>query len=483
MADYGITPQGFVIKDLQTILLEEENDLRFAFGDDIDLSATSIFGQLAGNNTKKVSSLWELAQTIYNNFNPDKAENVSLDGASALVGTIRLAATSSNSIVVLYGDIGTIIPIGHLIRQDESNENFELNEEVIISLSNVIDIDFSILNLLDNQLYTITINGNSYDYTSDGTATEIEIIAGLKVSIDLGSESVIVVDNLDGTGKIYTTNDTIPFSISVDSNLQIDNQGSPGFYLSVNKGLIPVPANTLNIIVNPISGLDSVNNIYAGLSGREIETDEELRIRRRELLTGIGAATDEAIRQAGLQEVPNVTSCIVISNRTDITVSGRPPHSFETVIAGGDEQIIANVIWENMPSGIQPYGDITKNVIDSTGRNQIIKFSRPTNIYLWGDIDYYLDIEETFPTNGETAIINAIIIYCRQTFNIGKDVIYQRLSIPIYSIPGVGDIVIRLAVSSTPIGPPGSYTSANIIIADDEVSDWDESRITLNLLP
>lgn len=481
---YGITAEGFIIKDLQTIKTELETDFKSSFGNDIDVSEDSTIGQLIGNLAKKFSSMWELAQALYAANNPDWAQNLSLDNVAALVGVERLPAVSSTATVALYGNIGTVIPEGHLIRQDETNENFSLNEEVVISLSSVIDINFSVLNVLNNQLYTVTINGTGYTYTSDGTATAEEIIAGLKISIDAGSEPVTVVDNLDGSARIYADDGITAFSISVDANLQIDSQASPGKYVAVNPGILSVPANTLITIVNPIAGLTAVNNLAAGFTGRDIETDEELRIRRRELLTGVGAATDEAIRAAVLQEVDGVITCLVISNRTDVTDGdGRPPHSFETIVSGGDENEIAQVIWENMPSGIQPVGDITKTIVDSTGRNQTIKFSRPTNVYLWVDLEYYLNTEETFPENGETAIKEAIVEWAQQNINIGDDVIYQRLSIPVYEIPGIGSINIELATSTTPTGPPGAYSAANVIIADDEVSAWDESRITVTKLP
>jgi len=477
---YGITPAGFIIKDLQTIKTELEGDFQTAYGDDLDVSEDSVSGQLIGNLSKKFASLWELAQTIYESFNPDRAEDISLDGVSALVGTERLSATSSTATVALYGNIGTVIPAGHLIRQDETNEEFSLDEEVTISLSSVIDINFSVLNVLNNQLYTVTINGTGYDYTSDGTATALEIIAGLKAAIDAGSEPVIVIDNLDGTAQIYSDDGSLPFSISVDSNLQIDNQASPGAYSAVNTGPFSVPANTLTTIVNPVVGLTAVNNLAAGFAGRDIETDEQLRIRRRELLTGLGAATDEAIRQAILQEVDNITACLVVSNRTDITDGeGRPPHSFETVVSGGNEDDIAQTIWENMPAGIYSEGDIVKTVIDSTGKDQTVRFSRPTNVYIWVDIEYSLNTEENFPLNGEDLIKQNIINWALQNINIGDDVIYQRLSIPIYDVPGIGTIQIELATSTTPTGPPGPYSPANITIASDEFAAFAITRITV----
>jgi hypothetical protein len=226
--------------------------------------------------------------------------------------------------------------------------------------------------------------------------------------------------------------------------------------------------------------LSSVNNLAAGLAGRIAETDEELRNRRRELLAGLGAATDEAIRQAVLQEVDGVTACLVISNRTDVTDGdGRPPHSFETIVSGGDEDDIAQVIWENTPSGIYPEGDIVKTVVDSTGKGQTVRFSRPTNVYIWVDLEYSLNIEESFPVNGEDLIKDNIVEWTLQNINIGDDVIYQRLSIPIYEVPGIGTIQIELATSATPTGPPGAYSAANVVIASDELAVFATSRITV----
>ena len=480
---YGITLEGFVIKDLQTIKSELEVDFKNSYGNDLDVSEDSVTGQLIGNLSKKFSNMWELAQAIYESFNPDNSEGKSLDGVAAMVGVERLSATSSNVTIALYGTLGTVIPISHLIRQTETNEDFSLETAVTLSLSSLIDADISVLNVLNSTLYTITINGNAYTYTSDGTATQEEIIAGLKVSVDLGGESIVFTDNLDGTANIQSDDGIEDFSLSVDVNLQIDTLASPGNYLAINTGALTVPANTITVIVNPISGLDSVNNIAAGFSGREVETDEKLRIRRRELLTAIGAATDEAIRAALLQDVDGVTSVLVVSNRTDaVDGDGRPAHSFEAIVSGGDNQEIANKIWEKQPSGIQSYGGESETVVDSTGNNQTVNFSRPTNVYVWLDIDYSLNTEESFPSDGEDLIKEAIVEYATTYIEIGDDVIYQRLSIPIYSIPGISTIYVELAVSATALGPPGAYSNANITIASNELAIFNEDRIALTLV-
>lgn len=70
----------------------------------------------------------------------------------------------------------------------------------------------------DTTVYSCTINGTLFDITSDGDATAIEIAAALKVDIDLGSEPVTVVDNVDGTYTIEADVAGEPFTLVVDSN-------------------------------------------------------------------------------------------------------------------------------------------------------------------------------------------------------------------------------------------------------------------------
>ena len=43
----------------------------------------------------------------------------------------------------------------------------------------------------DSQVYSVTVNGTAYSYTSDSTATAEEILTGLKSAIDGGSLSLI----------------------------------------------------------------------------------------------------------------------------------------------------------------------------------------------------------------------------------------------------------------------------------------------------
>ena len=54
----------------------------------------------------------------------------------------------------------------------------------------------------NDTVYTATINGVDFDFTSDSTATAIEIATGIVPVINAGAENVLATDNLDGTFDI-----------------------------------------------------------------------------------------------------------------------------------------------------------------------------------------------------------------------------------------------------------------------------------------
>jgi uncharacterized phage protein gp47/JayE len=115
---------------------------------------------------------------------------------------------------------------------------------------------------------------------------------------------------------IQSVSSSAPYSLNVGTNLQITQVRSPVNFLSQNYGVIPAPAGSLTEILTPVAGWQSITNFDAGITGREQETDEELRLRRALSLKILGSGTVEAIRSRILQEVPGVTSVLVFENVT-----------------------------------------------------------------------------------------------------------------------------------------------------------------------
>ena len=67
----------------------------------------------------------------------------------------------------------------------------------------------------NSEIFTITIDGTAYAYTSDGSATKAEISAGLKVLIDAGSDDVTVTDDLTDTLLIESNDHDTGFTITI----------------------------------------------------------------------------------------------------------------------------------------------------------------------------------------------------------------------------------------------------------------------------
>lgn len=126
----------------------------------------------------------------------------------------------------------------------------------------------------------------------------------------------VIATDLIGSLSIVANDPDVPFSISVGTNLSISAQSSSIIFLSQDFAPIAAPVNTLVEILTPISGWSSINNPKAGVTGRFIETDAELRIRRNNSIRLLGAGTVESIRARLLQQVPGVTSAFIFENRT-----------------------------------------------------------------------------------------------------------------------------------------------------------------------
>lgn len=67
----------------------------------------------------------------------------------------------------------------------------------------------------DTQTFTVTINGEAFDFVSDASGTIIEIGFGLAAAINAGDEPVTAVDNLDGTLQVISDTIGLAFTITV----------------------------------------------------------------------------------------------------------------------------------------------------------------------------------------------------------------------------------------------------------------------------
>ncbi len=481
----GLTSTGFDIKRLDEIEAEIITAVEAAFGP-INQNDDGFLRQLIGIFSEREALLWELAQALYGAYYPSAAEGVPLDNVAELVGITRIAAAKSTAVIGAEGTGATVIPAGTQFSASATGDTFESDAAVTIQQTDSVRNVIEVTGVADSTLYRITINTIDYDYTSDASATAQEIINGLIAALVSGSAPMTGVDDGTGTTFTITANDgQTGYDVSVSTggggaSLAVNEIWTPVAVTALVAGRVLVNTGQIDTIVTPVTGMNQVDQFADGVQGRDVETDAELRIR----ITGVrlGEATVEAIRSRLLDEVDGVTTVLIIENTTDAPVSGQDAHSIHCVVQGGANQDIADKIWELKPAGIGTYGSISESVVDGSGKNQTVKFSRPTSEYAWVKITYTKYDEETFPADGEAAIKASILAY-GNTFEIGQDLLWQRFLGPVFETAGVKSAVVDLDTTPTAGGPPSYVTDTDVPVGLTALALFDNARITVTEAP
>jgi uncharacterized phage protein gp47/JayE len=475
--EYGVTGKGFVVKPFEVILQEEQEDFRTAFGNDIDLSDTSIEGVYIKNQALKRSQLWEQLGKLYATGDVDDAFGVYLDRLASFINVERLEANATQVYECLWAEEGTEIPAGHLLRL-ASGQTFRIAGAVTVSRSTLLGFILSVKEVEDGHAYQLQINTAIITYTAAEGDEEEQIQAGIAAAIEAALPGVFEMLSTGDGLSVHSRAGLEAFSLaSSDANLEFPLLGFYAAYAATKTGPVIVSIGALNEIVSKVNGLDSAVNYASGITGRAMESDTELRM-------GLGnrqkqATANEVAIQNEILKVSGVEYARVYSNRDITEAGGRPPKSFEAVVAGGDEQAIAELIFDKGPAGVQAFGNIVKDVVDSEGFHWNIGFSRPVNKYIWVKVDYSRNAEEDLPMDVVNAIQENIITWSQTALNVGVDLIYQKMFRPVYDVRGIGFAAIKVAVTAD-LTPPEAddYRSENVQISEVEIAVMDKTRIT-----
>lgn len=140
MIEYGLTKDGFRIKNLDTIKTELEDDYRNIFGENIVLTPQSPQGQEVGVWSNTLSILWQELENCYNSSYPSSAVGVQLSLLVLLNGLTRNQATKTVVTATITGTAATFIPAGSLAATT-SNSIFVTQEDVTIPGGGSIDTE------------------------------------------------------------------------------------------------------------------------------------------------------------------------------------------------------------------------------------------------------------------------------------------------------------------------------------------------------
>jgi len=489
---FGVTSSGFVLKRLSDIQAETQQAFKSAFGNGIDLDPRRPLGQVKAILDERDAKIWELMQAVYNSQYPNTAEGINLDNVVAITGVKRRSATRSTiGSGTARGTFGTVIPAGTIVSVDgDDTAKFETVSAVTIDVAAVDEtqeIEFSAVP--DDGNWQIQAEDElSVTLSELSTATDVQnaingltLFSAVTVTGNFTDGFEVTFAGADGgqdQPTLTVVNNTLEAAtVAVTATVTVTQEGDRAkaediSLIAQNTGPVAAPSGSLTVIETLVAGLDSFTNELDATVGTNSETDAELKLRRSQQLRTSAASTVEAIK-SNLLDLDDVTSVIVLQNNTDVTdARGVPPHFIEVILLGGTDDDIKAALFDSVAAGIGYFGNVSTNLTDSQGFTQTVKYSRPSEVPIYLEVD--LTVDANFPADGTDQAEAAFLAFGNE-LSIGDDVIvYPKLICAIESIPGILDVAIRIKRDTA-----GPTLDDNIEIDFDEISDWDSSRITV----
>lgn len=167
-----------------------------------------------------------------------------------------------------------------------------------------------------------------------------------------------------------------------------DNGTAQTTFRTAERGAIPVPAGSVNQIVTTIPGWDTVSNIAAGATGRDVETRAEFESRRYQSVAKNAHGSVSAI-YGTLADLDGVLDVQVLENigpnpiiKYGVTVPG---HGITICIYGGDDEEIARVIYQKKDAGCDTGGNTTIIYTAADYHNAVYEYLilRPVTRNFW----------------------------------------------------------------------------------------------------
>ena len=261
------------------------------------------------------------------------------------------------------------------------------------------------------------------------------------------------------------------------SDVTLDGNGfASAQFVANDNGAIIVAPNTVTVIDTLVSGLDTVNNPLAGDTGTNIETDEELRLRRDLSTSTISTSTIASIYNA-IVSVAGVTHLKVFENTTDAVVDTITPHAFYAVVKGGLNEDVAKQIALNRPVGTGMFGSLSIPWTDSVGFVHQIFMDRPTEIPIYIKIN--VNETDDWTNSSSDDIKNALVAYLDGTsvacdefagYTIGDDVFASDMYAPISNLGG-------FKITSILVGTVYPATDTLVVIDLYDLATFDVANI------
>jgi uncharacterized phage protein gp47/JayE len=472
------TSKGLEAKRFSDILPEISDELISRLGIELDTTPDTVLGVILSIFASEISTQEALTQAMADNFDIDKASGVFLDSLVALNSLTRLDESQSIGSVFFKVSVdGTTIPSSTLIRDSQSNVYTVVSASQINS-SKCTLATFKSDGFVGN--FTVSINGIEFTKTYSETPTSQTVAEDLQFLINQSSPDLFTVSRVADEVTVSIINKFSDLNVTRNENIIFTKVEGRVSAIAVETGVVNPPINTVKTLVTNVTNVLSVTNFDTFTLGRLKENDTELRIRHQRNPQISKNSTTKAIFSR-LSNLSGVSLVRIFENTTNLTdIDGRPPHSYECIIEGGNEQEIAENIFDSKPAGVATYGSQSYLVNDYADSPSQVNWSRPNPKYVNVKVTYTRYDEETLPDNAVQAIKEAIVEY-GDNLGLDVDIIPQRIFGVVYgAVAGIGSLSVEVGTSLIPSAElPNEipYTTDTIPISKRDKADFNVVRI------
>ncbi|MDH2927214.1 baseplate J/gp47 family protein [Lonepinella koalarum] len=258
-------------------------------------------------------------------------------------------------------------------------------------------------------------------------------------------------------GVVVSDPNKVRWVLQTDTQLN-ENGSAQADFQSEELGAFNLTKNTTLTIETVVFGLSGATSYADSLSGDEEETDAELRTRfflsrSRNAQNSIMALESQLL---GLDGVSQVSILENNSNETDS--NGLPAHAINVIVLGGDDNQIAETIYEQKGAGVPLKGSV-KVDLNKDGKVRTIQFDKAQYI------DIYFELiavrYEDFTEIDQDQIKVSLTKF---PFKIGETVKHSRLYSPINTVGGFWIQELKIGRSTT------ALSTDNIAISVTEIA-------------
>lgn len=472
-ASYGLTDAGFIRPTFDDLVSSYSSSFQASFGTDIATTEDTVSGMLLRIIAYTDYTLWEALEGVYNSQTLDGAEGVYLDDIMSQRGIFRKSATAGSGYACVKST-------------NKAAWDYSLSTDIYFNADNSLFYYVSTETTLQARVaaYTITkaqatAAGTTLTFyirnVSDGSTNSTTLTTAS--STFLTDLQAFIQDNIDSTDNSLVTISGSTLYVgfnSSDYSSPVGMSTATKFYASVSVGvkwsLIPVESSTAGYYPLVAGGITGISSAFTGYSnvtsltdmstGTNVETDAELRSRFNDELDEATAATRPAIIKT-LLDTDGVTKVKIYDNPTAYDTTESPAFTFTTVVSGGEDTDIAQVLYKSKPINTLTAGTTSVVVNTEDDNTETIKFDYATASPYSLKMAYSTATGRVLSTTEKTSIYDALETL-EAYFEIGSSVTNDQIKGVVYSALSFGRLTSLSVYVKLKSEDDSEYSVSNI---------------------